>query len=1192
MEPNTFSIGINSITLLEVTRQTIEVKVVLHLERDEIELALIDSGAGGNFIEEETVRKLQLVKTELRRPITVRNVDGSQNHHGLITHRTILEITVAERRHWVSLLITGLGKRSIILGLPWLVKENPDINWRAGSLQWRPTPLIIVEDNDDKEGGDFTNFIISLAETYEEDGSEDNSTLYDESTDASALYELDESNDTSTLEILKVKLSDHFNQIYGKEKKEVPMEQLVPASYHKYLKLFSKKASERFPEPRTYDHEIHLKPDFKTTRQSPYSLNPAQMELAKQFVDENLKKGYIVHSKSPMASPLFFVGKKDGTSRPCQDYRKLNEGTIKDAFPLPNIQDLLRDLQGAKYFTKLDIRWGYNNIQIKPKDRWKAAFSTPFGLYEPTVMFFGLCNSPATFQRMMNHILWSEITEGWCKVYMDDVLICAITIKELIFKTLRVLAIIEENDLFLKPEKCEFEKLKVEYLGFVISQNLIEMDPKKLAGISDWPAPKNLRQVRSFLGFGNFYRRFIERFSHIVRPLTALTKKDLPFKWTSEQDQAFQELKERFLKAPVLVMPDQDKPFHLETDASAFASGGVLMQKDDNGHLHPCSYLSRTFTGTEQRYQIYDRELLALIRGLTEWKVYLEGARHTVTVYIDHDNLRYFRSGQTLNKRQARWSLFLSQFPLQLIHKPGKTMILSDALSRRADAEEQKEKNRTATLLPDNLFVCALDTEISKTLNSKEYDEPVLERIRFLLEQPDAEDSEWTIDNKTKTPTIFYKGRKYIPRNTEMRRKVLQECHDHPTAGHPGAATTYLNVSRHYWWPGLTTFVHEYVKGCGKCQQNKINRRPWKGPLMPIAGPQDPTPFRQISMDLLTDLPPTEESYDTLLVVVDHGLSKGLILCPTRKTVTSTGIAELLNDNVFRRYGVSQRIISDRDPRFASAVFQEWLKLLNIKSAMSTAYHPQTDGATERVMQEIQAYLSIHCIANPTDWHTAVPILEFVHNSRPHAGRKQSPFELIMGYQPPGLPEQFSSTKIPSLEERMELIRQWRKDAQLAHEIARQKMANRIDKPLERFAEGQLVWLDTRNFQTMYNKKIRPKREGPFKIVKVKGPLTYQLELPKTWKIFDSFHPVHLKPYEETPQYGPVKTRPPPDLIDDKEEFELDYIVRHKKDKKKQWMFLIRWKGYGPEDDSWEPASNLKHSKETLEEYKKRHKMT
>jgi hypothetical protein len=340
-------------------------------------MALIDSGAGGNFIDMEIVERLQLARIELRRPIMVRNVDGTYNANGQITHRVLLKTTIAGQRQTLSLLVTGIGKQSIILGLPWLIKENPDINYRTGQLQWRPTPLSIVEDNNDKEGGDslkppylFLNsmayddsFPISLAETFEEP---------------------DVSLDVSCLDILRIKLSDHFNQLYGSKDKEAKYEDLIPKFYHEYLQLFSKKASERYPEPRPYDHEIHLKPEFKPTRQSPYSLNPQQTDLTKKFVQENLDKGYIKTSTSPMASPLFFVGKKDGSHRPCQDYRKLNEGTVKDAFPLPNIQDLLRDLQGQKYFTKLDIRWGYNNVQIKPEHRWKAAFSTTFGLYEPT----------------------------------------------------------------------------------------------------------------------------------------------------------------------------------------------------------------------------------------------------------------------------------------------------------------------------------------------------------------------------------------------------------------------------------------------------------------------------------------------------------------------------------------------------------------------------------------------------------------------------------------------------------------------------------------------------------------------------------------------------------------------------------------------------------------------------------------
>jgi hypothetical protein len=447
------------------------------------------------------------------------------------------------------------------LGLPWLIKENPDINWTKGHLQWRNAALTVIRDDTVKKGGNFPKipylfdqtldsrdpFLISLIETFEE-----------------PTIPADE----SSLDILRIKISDHFNQIYGKPETKQSHQELVPKLYHQFIELFNKKTSERFPKPRPYDHEINLKPDFKPFKQAPYPLNPLQTKLAQDFIKENLDKGYIVKSKSPMASPLFFVGKKDGSYRPCQDYRKLNEGTVKDAFPLPNIQDLLRDLQGKQYFTKLDIRWGYNNIQIKPDHRWKAAFNTPFGLYEPTVMFFGLCNSPATFQRMMNHILWEEISEGWCKVYMDDILITADDLETLRKRTKQVLQILKTHDLYLKPEKCDFEKQQVDYLGFIIKPGEIAMDPSKLSGISDWPSPKTVKQVRSFLGFCNFYRRFIYRFSHMAKPLTELTKKGKLFEWTQECEDAFQLMKAQFLKAPVLRMPDPTQPLYLETDAS------------------------------------------------------------------------------------------------------------------------------------------------------------------------------------------------------------------------------------------------------------------------------------------------------------------------------------------------------------------------------------------------------------------------------------------------------------------------------------------------------------------------------------------------------------------------------------------------------------------------------------------------
>ena len=1151
--------------------------MTLHYHGDHTELVLIDSGAGGCFIDHDVVKEHSMTPTQLEKPIKVKNVDGTENKKGQITHFVRLNLTINDRHCNIRFLITGIGKNRLILGLPWLIRENPDIDWKTGTLRWRT----------------LSELQIAQIETDEEDDS-DFENDEDESTLETAQYCINSIHLHPDIIISRAKISELIEQQYGdNSKKGLTERQLVPKEYHAYLDRFSKKEANRYPDPRIWDHEINLKPDFKPKRIPPYSLNSKETKLARDFVNDNLKKGYIVKSKSPMASPLFFVGKKDGNARPCQDYRQLNEGTIKDAFPLPNIQDLLRDLQGAKLFTKLDIRWGYNNIQIKPEHRWKAAFSTPFGLYEPTVMFFGLCNSPATFQRMMNHILQDQIGEGWCKVYMDDILIYGQTREEVKKRTLQVLEVGRKEDLFFKPEKCDFEKTKIEYLGYVIKPDTIAMDPKKLSGIADWPIPKTLRQVRSFLGFGNFYRRFIAGYSRLVKPMTELTKKDQNFEWTPKTQEAFDQLKKRFLSAPVLRMPDPEQPFFLETDASAFATGAVLMQKDENGKLHPNGYLSKTFNSTEQNYPIYDRELFALVRALKEWRVLLEGAPHTITVYTDHENLKYFRSAQKLNRRQFRWSMYLSNFPLKLEHRPGKTMVLSDALSRRADQEEQKTENNHMTLLPRNLFVNLLNMEINSVLfgtETERYEPETAARLKNLLEGKDEKN--WELVNERPESNSFvllYKGKICVPNDDHQRRKILQEYHDSPRAGHPGAQTTYWLVSKDYWWPGLSNYVRNYVKGCSACQQMKIDRRPWKGPLQTIPGSVDQRPFSLLSMDLLTDLPVSEQGFDTILVVLDHGTTKGIVLIPTRKRINSMDTAELLRDNVFKRFGLAKSIISDRDPRFASTAFQGLMELLGIKSKLSTAYHPQTDGATERAMQEIEAYLSIYCLSNPSDWPAAIATLEFAYNSKPHADRKRSPFELLMGYQPRGTPEQFKETKFPDLEKRIQLMDRWRKDAEAAHEIARRRMEERSGRPLETFRKGQKVWLDSRNLRTRYNKKIAPRREGPFKISEVLGPVTYRLKLPKTWKTHDSFHSILLKPFTQTPQYGPAKTPPIPELIDGEKEYEVDHIVRHKRNKRGHLQFLIRWKNYGAEDDSWEPASNLKHAKETLKEYKRRH---
>jgi transposase InsO family protein len=444
-------------------------------------------------------------------------------------------------------------------------------------------------------------------------------------------------------------------------------------------------------------------------------------------------------------------------------------------------------------------------------------------------------------------------------------------------------------------------------------------------------------------------------------------------------------------------------------------------------------------------------------------------------------------------------------------------------------------------------------------------------------------------DWKLEDNMIFYKGKCYVPNDLELRRKIVQNYHDTLSAGHPGQLRTQELVQKNYWWPGLPTFVRNYVTGCAICQQHKINRHPINPPLLPIKS-EHMRPFSLMTMDFITDLP-ISEGFDSIMVVVDHGSSKGVILEPCHKTIDAAGTAKILLDSLYKRYGLPDKAISDRGPQFASHVFRELGRLLGIKLAMSTAHHPQTDGATERTNQEIEAYLSIFCANNPETWRQLLPTLEFSYNTKPHATQKESPFFLQMGYDPIAIPTAYPKTNVPESQERLIALQEARKEAQAAHELARQKMMERITRGFHTFNKGDKVWLESKHLKLRYeSKKMAPKREGPFTISEVLSPLTYRLDLPKTWRIHPVIHITLLSPYRDNEIHGENFTQPPPDLIEGQPEYEVESILSHRRHGRK-YAYLIKWKGYATAENTWEPESNLNNAKESLTVYKLRHRL-
>ena len=416
---------------------------------------------------------------------------------------------------------------------------------------------------------------------------------------------------------------------------------------------------------------------------------------------------------------MFFVPKKYTEElRPTTDYRKLNKVTVDNKAPIPLISTILEGLQKATWFTKLDIRWGFNNIRIVEEDRHKAAFITPDGLYQPNVMFFGLKNAPATFQNMMNHLFRDLVRRGVVKVYFDDILIYSHGTREEHEDIVKeVLKILVDNNLYCKLSKCEFSQPSVAYLGVVVGKGQVRMDPIKVKGVTDWPRPSNLLETQKFLGFCNYYRRFVKDFAKIARPLHELQKKDVEFEWKPAHELAFDALKEAITSEPVLTLPKEDAPLRIEADSSDYATGGVISQKLDDG-WHPIAFLSSSLDAAERNYTIFDKELLAIMRALKEFSHLFQGAKETIEIWTDHMNLLWGTKPQDVNRRHARWITELSQYDFLLIHKPGAMMTLADTLSRRPDHKEGVDQdNKMVTILPKRFFA---DPELLAQLESEQ----------------------------------------------------------------------------------------------------------------------------------------------------------------------------------------------------------------------------------------------------------------------------------------------------------------------------------------------------------------------------------------------------------------------------------------------------------------------------------------
>lgn len=692
---------------------------------------LLDSGADGNFMDSRLATKFLIGPIKLQSPLKAKALTG-------VTLAQITHITPA-----VSLLISGNHQETIVfhlldsphspivLGHPWLVKHNPHIDWSNNNiLGWSSFCLSHC----------LRNALMPMLP---------DSSATEEGLDLSG----------------------------------------VPPEFLDLKAVFSKTRATSLPPHRPYDMAIDLLPGTSPPRGRLYSLSLPETEAMNKYIEESLAASLIRPSSSPAGAGFFFVGKKDGSLRPCIDCRGLNDITVKNRYPLPLMSSAFELLQGAKMFTKLDLRCAYHLVRIREGDEWKTAFNTPSGHYEYLVMPFGLTNCPAVFQCLINDVL-RDMLNKFVFVYLDDILIFSRSTSEHVQHVRRVLQRLLENQLFVKAEKCEFYQDSVSFLGFVVNSNGIQMDTPKVRAVTEWPKPTSRRELQSFLGFANFYRRFIRDYGTVAAPLTLLTSPKVKFSWPPEAEDAFLDLKRRFTSAPILKQPDPACQFIVEVDASDVGVGAVLSQRSkEDQKLHPCAFFSHKLTPTERNYDIGDRELLAVKLALEEWRHWLEGAAEPFQVWTDHRNLEYLRSAKRLNPRQARWSLFFSRFNFSLSYRPGSRNGKPDALSRQFGSSVPTPT--PSTILPPQCLVGAATWDIEATVRSAQSGEAI--------------------------PRACPVNRLFVP--LSVRPQVLQWGHSSKLACHPGARRTAAFIRQRFWWPSMDKEVRDLIEACSVCPE-------------------------------------------------------------------------------------------------------------------------------------------------------------------------------------------------------------------------------------------------------------------------------------------------------------------------------------------------------------------------------------
>ena len=890
--------------------------------------------------------------------------------------------------------------------------------------------------------------------------------------------------------------------------------------------------------------------DARPIKQAPYRVSHTQRSEIDKHVSNMLKQDIIKVSSSPWSSPVVLVRKKDGSTRFCVDYRKLNAVTKKDSYPLPRIDDALDALSGSKIFTTLDLQSGYFQVSMHPDSVEKTAFISHAGLYEYNVMSFGLTNAPSTFQRLMSRVVHG-LEWKICLIYIDDIIVFSSSFDEHLNRLRLVFDRLRQANLKLKPGKCHFASSSVRFLGFVVSSSGIAPDPDKISAVQTFPVPTSVTEVRSFLGLCNYDRRFVKGFARIASPLHRLTRKDASFIWDSDCQSAFESLKLQLCSAPILAYPDFTMSFHLYTDASQSAVGYILGQCAD-GREHVVAYGGRELNTAERKYSTTEREALAVVEGIKHYRSYVTGTKFYV--HTDHGCLSWLMKMKDPTGRLARWSLQLQQYDFDIIHRAGTLNGNADALSRRHYTSSLllpvAALDSPCPPLPTLYNLQRRDADLSAVIDFLERDvlpadnskarSLILEIDDYYLDESGILCHLWSPSNRRVKSLC---SQIVVP--VSLRHEILTAFHDDPTAAHFSVFKTYEKVRARFYWHGMFKDVEHWCKSCIDCAMKKIPRHKRKAPLLPI--PVEGA-FDRVAMDILGPFPVTTSGNRYIIVFSDYYTRwpEAFALPSTE----ATRIATLIVNEIMARHSSPRTFLSDRGSNFLASIVKEVCRIINTRQSHTTAYHPQTDGLVERFNGTLAEALSMYVSTHQKDWDQHLHLVLFAYRVSPNATTQESPFYLLYGREPRLpidvsllIPPSSMSSSVAELRSRIvENLENAQRIIQSNTQLAQQRMKTQYDKtscPVP-YDIGSKVWVFTPKTRKGLSKKLSHNYHGPYRIVARLSPVHFKLRTLDNQPVSVPVHANRMKPYYE-PSSRPIDI--PPDIANspDLSESDLPY---------------------------------------------------